>query len=63
MNFEFERVFFEAKYSHRIFLNKYGNLCTMPLFNDNCGLLLDVNQNDICIGDLLIKSNKKDQEI
>lgn len=23
MNFEFERVFFEAKYSHRIFLNKF----------------------------------------
>ena len=35
----------------------------MPLFNDNCGLLLDVNQNDICIGDLLIKSNKKGQTL
>lgn len=23
MNFEFERAFFEAKYSHRIFLNKF----------------------------------------
>ena len=23
MNFEFERVFIEAKYSHRIFLNKF----------------------------------------
>lgn len=23
MNFEFERVFFEAKHSHRIFLNKF----------------------------------------
>lgn len=23
MNFEFERVFFEAKYSHRIFLTKF----------------------------------------
>ena len=32
MNFEFERVFFEAKYSHRIFLNKFTkNFHNYPL--------------------------------
>ena len=45
MNFEFERVFFEAKYSHRIFLNKFGtNFYTFVSYRWSFYLLLFRNE-------------------